>query len=138
MKKQPIIRFTQYTFRLPSPPPARPVPISSTDACTTVDAFCSHLDMIGVQKVDMIEVSATGIKFCSRRGCQRSEAGIVDLGLYGTRATSAHVVTVIRRKHSRKDLEDMFDFVRADHLSEAKFRASLLSAAVFLETINAE
>ena len=54
----------------------------------------------------------------------KSDAGYVDLGLHGRRATSDNVATVFRRQHSRKDLGD---------LPEAKFKASLLAAAVYLE-----
>ncbi len=61
------------------------------------------------------------------------DAGYVDLGLHGRRATSDNVATVFRSNRSRKDLEDMFDFVRAGDLREAKFKASLLSASVYLE-----
>jgi hypothetical protein len=133
MKKHRIIRLGQYAFRLPPPPPAPPAPISSPDACAAVEAFCNHLEKLKVQKVDLLEVCGTGIKFRSRRGRTKSDAGYVDLGLLGSRATSDNVATVFRRKHSRKDLEDMFDYVRAGDLKEAKFKASLLSAAVYLE-----
>ena len=63
----------------------------------------------------------------------KSDAGYVDLGLHGSRATSENVAKVFSRKQSRKYLEDMFDYVRAGELAEAKFKASLLSAAVYIE-----
>ncbi len=62
----------------------------------------------------------------------KSDAGYVDMGLHDRRATSDNVVIDFRRHHSRKGLEDMFDFVRAGDL-KAEFKASLLSAAVYLE-----
>lgn len=133
MKKPRTIRFGQFAFRIPPPPPAPPAPISSPEACAAVDAFCSHLDELEVQKVDLIEVSGTGINFRGRRGRMKSNAGYVDLGLHGSRATSGNVATVLRSNRCRKDLEDMFDFVRVGDLREAKFKASLLSASVYLE-----
>lgn len=79
----------------------------------------------------MLEVSDTGIKFRRRAGRFKSSVVCADLGFLGTKATSENVAAVFRQERCRKDLEHMVDAVRAGDLSEAKFRASMISGAVY-------
>ncbi|KQX43242.1 hypothetical protein ASE71_09465 [Ensifer sp. Root954] len=81
----------------------------------------------------MLEVSDTGIKFRRRAGRVKSSAFCADLGLHGTKATSEAVAAVFQRSDLRTDLEHMYDAVQAHNLSEAKFRANMISAAVYVE-----
>lgn len=81
----------------------------------------------------MIEFSDTGIKFRRRGGRIKSSAMCADLGLLDTKATSEDVAAVFKRQRFRDDLEHMFDAVRARNLVEAKFRANMISGAVYEE-----
>ncbi|NOV19665.1 hypothetical protein E5S70_26930 [Ensifer adhaerens] len=81
----------------------------------------------------MLEVSDTGIKLRRRSGRIKSSAVCADLGLLGTKATSEHVAAVFRQGGSRAHLEHMFDAVRAGDFFEAKFRANMISGAVYNE-----
>lgn len=81
----------------------------------------------------MIEVSEAGIRFRSRRGKFKPGVVCADLGLLDTKATSNNVAAVFAKGRSRADLEHMFDAVRAGDLFEAKFRANMISGAVYEE-----
>lgn len=81
----------------------------------------------------MIEVSDTGIKFRRRSGRIKSSSVCANLGLLDTKATSENVAAVFKMQRCRDDLEHMFDAVRARDLSEAKFRANMISGAVYYE-----
>lgn len=98
-----------------------------------MDAFCKYVNELPVQRVDMIEVSDTGIKFRRRAGRIKSTAMCADLGLLDTKATSENVAAVFKMQRCRDDLEHMFDAVLARNFSEAKFRANMISGAVYQE-----
>ncbi|KSV81783.1 hypothetical protein N183_14820 [Sinorhizobium sp. Sb3] len=85
------------------------------------------------QAVEMLEVSETGIKLRRRAGRIKSSAVCADLGLLGRKAISEHVAAVFRQSTSRTHLEHMFDAVRAGDLFEARFRANMISGAVYVE-----
>lgn len=133
VKKSRNIRLGGYTLRFAPPPPPLPQPVSSPEARAAVDAFCKHLNELPVQAVEMLEVSNTGIKFRRRAGRIKSSAFCADLGLLDTRATSENVAAVFRRGDLRTHLEHMYDAVQARNLSEAKFRANMISASVYQE-----
>jgi hypothetical protein len=86
----------------------------------------------------MIEVSDTGIKFRRRAGRIKASAMCANLGLLDTKATSENVAAVFKMQRCRDDLEHMFDAVRARNLSEAKFRANMISGAVYHEVSRAQ
>lgn len=81
----------------------------------------------------MIEVSDTGIKFRRRAGRIKSTAMCADLGLLDTKATSQNVASVFKMQRCRDDLEHMFDAVQGGNISEVKFRANMISCAVYHE-----
>lgn len=133
VKKSRNIRLGGYTIRFAPPPPPLPQPVSSPEARAAVDAFCKHVNELPVQAVEMLEVSDTGIKFRRRAGRTKSNAFCADLGLLDTKATSENVAAVFRRSDLRTHLEHMYDAVQARNLSEAKFRANMISGAVYIE-----
>ncbi len=133
MKKSRTVRLGKFTLRFAPPPPPLPQPVSSPEARAAVEAFCTHVSELSERSVEMIEVSEAGIRFRSRRGKFKSGVVCADLGLLDTKATSNNVAAVFAKGRSRTDLEHMFDAVRAGDLIEAKFRANMISGAVYTE-----
>ncbi|MBD9538977.1 hypothetical protein IB276_05920 [Ensifer sp. ENS04] len=131
MKKSRSVRLGNFTLRFAPPPPPLPQPVSSPEARAAVEAFCTHVKELSERSVEMIEVSEAGIRFRSRRGKFKPGVVCADLGLLDTKATSENVAAVFAQGRSRTDLEHMFDAVRAGDLFEAKFRANMISGAVY-------
>ncbi|MCY1240631.1 hypothetical protein D9M68_151970 [compost metagenome] len=133
MKKSRTVHLGKITLRFAPPPPPLPQPVSSPEARAAVEAFCTHVNELSGQRVEMIEVSEAGIRFRSRRGKIKSGVVCADLGLLGTKATSDNVAAAFAKSHWRVHLEHMYDAVRAGDLFDAKFRANMVSGAVYEE-----